>query len=129
MKTVDIGRLGEKQAARFLKKSGLKIVEQNLHVSHNEIDIIAKDRKTRTLVFVEVKTRSVGDDLYSPFGTPASAVTKQKQKRTIEAARAYIASSKRWHDFNIRFDVVEVYLNKENFEIIKINHIENAFCA
>lgn len=127
MKTVDIGRLGERQAVRFLKKQGLKILGQNVHVSHNEIDIIAKDKKNHTLVFIEVKTRSVDDDLYSQFGTPASAVTKQKQKRTVDAARGYIADNKKLRDLIVRFDVIEVYLNKENFEIIKINHIENAF--
>ena len=128
MKTTDIGKLGEQKAERFLKKKGLKILEKNLHVSHNEIDIIAKDKKARTLVFVEVKARSVDSDLYSPFGTPASAVTKQKQKRTIDAARGYISANKKLRDFSIRFDVVEIYLNKESFEVIKINHIENAFC-
>ena len=127
MKTVDIGRLGERQAVRFLRKQGCRILERNLHVSHNEIDIVAKDRKSRTLVFVEVKTRSVDSDLYSPFGTPASSVTKQKQKRTLDAARGYIASNKRLCELNVRFDVIEVYLNKESSKVIKINHIENAF--
>ena len=129
MKTVDIGRLGERQAARFLRKQGLKILEQNIHVSHNEIDIIAKDKRNRAVVFVEVKTRSVDNDLYSPFGTPASAVTKQKQKRTIDAARGYILSRKGLGKLDVRFDVVEVYLSKESLEVIKINHIENAFCV
>ena len=127
MKTVDIGRFGEKHAAKFLKKKKLKIIAQNLHVSHNEIDIIAKDKKERNLVFVEVKARSVDSDLYSSYGTPASAVTKQKQKRTIDAARGYISQSKKFSEYSVRFDVIEVYISKNNFEIIKINHIENAF--
>ena len=127
--TVDIGRFGEKVAAKFLKRKELKIVAQNLHVSHNEIDIIAKDIKNRTIIFVEVKSRSVDEGLYSSYGTPASAVTRSKQKRTIEAARGYISESKNLLDYSVRFDVIEVYINKNNFEIIKINHIENAFCV
>jgi len=129
MKTVDIGRFGEKHAAKFLKKKELKIVAKNIHISHNEIDIIAKDKKNQTVIFVEVKARTVDDDLYSNYGTPASAVTKQKQKRTIDAARGFIARDKKFTEYSVRFDVVEVYINKKDFEIIKINHIENAFCV
>ena len=127
MKTVDIGRLGEDQAARFLKKNKFKIIERNLHVSHNEIDIIAISKKQRIIAFVEVKARTVDKDLYSPFGTPASAVTKEKQRRTIEAARGYLRSNDKYFDFQPRFDVLEIYLDREDMNVLKINHIENAF--
>ena len=127
MKTVDIGRLGEDQAARFLKKNKFKIIERNLHVSHNEIDIIAISKKQRIIAFVEVKARTVDKDLYSPFGTPASAVTKEKQRRTIEAARGYLRSNDKYFDFQPRFDVLEIYLDREDMKVLKINHIENAF--
>ena len=127
MKTVDIGRLGEDQAARFLKKNKFKIIERNLHVSHNEIDIIAISKKQRIIAFVEVKARTVDKDLYSPFGTPASAVTKEKQRRTIEAARGYLRSNEKYFDFQPRFDVLEIYLDREDMKVLKINHLENAF--
>ena len=127
MKTVDIGRLGEDQAARYLKKNKFKIIERNLHVSHNEIDIIAISKKQRIIAFVEVKARTVDKDLYSPFGTPASAVTKEKQRRTIEAARGYLRSNEKYFDFQPRFDVFEIYLDREDMKVLKINHIENAF--
>ena len=127
MKTVEIGKLGEKCAAQFLKKKKFKIIAKNLHVSHNEIDIIAKDKKNRMLIFVEVKARSVDNDLYSRYGTPASAVTKQKQKRTIDAARIYISQNAKFQNYSVRFDVIEIYIGKENLKVIKINHIENAF--
>lgn len=127
MKTVDIGRLGEDQAARFLKKNKFKIIERNLHVYHNEIDIIAVSKKQRIIAFVEVKARTVDKDLYSPFGTPASAVTKEKQRRTIEAARGYLRGNDKYFDFQPRFDVLEIYLDREDMKVLKINHIENAF--
>ena len=41
MTTKDIGTLGENVAIKFLKKNKYKILERNLHVSHNELDIIA----------------------------------------------------------------------------------------
>ena len=127
MKTVDIGRLGEDTAARFLKKQRFKILERNIHISHNEIDIIALSKKQKLVLFVEVKARTVDKDLYSRFGTPASAVTKEKQQRTLTAARGYMRDNSKYFDFQPRFDVVEVYLDKENYDVLKLNHIENAF--
>lgn len=127
MKTVDIGRIGEDAATRFLKKSKLKIIERNIHISHNEIDIIAISKKQKLIIFVEVKARTVDKDLYSPFGTPASAVTKEKQQRTVTAARGYMHSNPKYFDYQPRFDVIEIYLDKEDHTILKTNHIENAF--
>lgn len=125
MKTVDIGRIGEKAATRFLKKNGYKILEKNLHVSHNEIDIIARDKQN--LVFVEVKTRTESVENELRFGTPAQAVNYAKQKRTIQAARAYIAAHPT--PLMIRFDVIEVLLDATDKKISKINHMINAFSA
>lgn len=127
MKTTDIGRLGENIATRFLKKQKFKILERNIHISHNEIDIIAISKRRKIIAFVEVKARSVDRDLYSPFGTPASAVTKEKQARIIVAAKSYLRQNQRYFDFQPRFDVIEVYLDKSSMETLKINYIENAF--
>ena len=126
MNTVDIGRLGEKHAANFLKRNKFKILEKNIHISHNEIDIIAKNKEY--IIFVEVKTRRTGIDLYSEFGTPASAVDLSKQKRTVEAARGYLKTT-RYSKLQPRFDVIEVYINKDDTSLLHINHIANAFGA
>ena len=127
MKTKQIGDIGEAAAAKFLKKNGYKVIERNLHISHNELDIVAIHKKQRVIAFVEVKSRTVDDDLYSRFGTPASAVSKEKQARTIEAARAFLLKNTKYASLQPRLDVIEVYLKKESFEILNINHIENAF--
>ena len=126
MKTVEIGRLGEDIAAKYLKKNGYRILEKNLHVSHNEIDLIVKNKEF--LVFVEVKTRSTDETLFSDFGTPASAVDYGKRKRLVAAARGYIHSGD-FSKLQPRFDVVEVYINKTDSKLLKINHIINAFGA
>lgn len=126
MKHNDVGRFGEDAAADFLVKNGYKILERNIHISHNEIDIIAKNKSF--LAFVEVKTRTVASDLYSPYGTPATAVTKQKQRRIIEAAKTYLFMKKH-ENLQPRLDVIEVYIDKESGEIAKINHFEDAFWA
>ena len=123
LKTRDIGLLGEKLAAKYLKRNGFKIIENNIHESHKEIDIIAKDKEY--IVFVEVKTRSVDKDLYSNYGSPASAVDKKKQSNLLFAANSYL--SKNITNKQPRMDVIEVYLDKKSKKLLHINHIENAY--
>lgn len=127
MTTKEIGDLGEKIAVRFLKKNRYKILSRNLHFSHNELDIIALHKKSKMIIFIEVKTRSVDRDLYSPFGPPSSAVTKQKQLRTLQAAKGFLRENPKFNQYQPRFDVIEVYLSKENKELLNLNQIENAF--
>ena len=74
-----------------------------------------------------MKTRSVDDDLFNPYGTPASAVTVSKQEKLISAARAYLRENPM--DKQPRMDVVEVYLKKGTKAVLKINHFENAYHA
>jgi len=128
MTTAEIGKKGEKLAANFLKRNGYKILERNLHQSHNEIDIIAANKEY--IVFVEVKTRTANKDLFLPYGSPATAVTKEKQKRTVRAATNYLlAQSKKAKEKQPRMDVIEVYLEKETGKLLEINHITDAFGA
>jgi len=51
--TKDIGNLGEKVAADYLKKHGFRIIDRNVARKTGELDIIA--RKGDTLHFIEVK--------------------------------------------------------------------------
>lgn len=126
MTTTDIGRYGEELAARYLKKNGYRVIERNNHQSHNEIDIIASNKEC--IVFVEVKTRSVGEDLYSDYGPPSSAVTSQKQKRLICAAKGYLLKNRKYYKKQPRMDVIEVYLSRTDGKLLKINHFIDAFC-
>ena len=123
--TKQLGDIGENIACRFLKKNGFQILDRNRHQSHNELDIIAKDRTY--ILFVEVKTRTVNSDLYSPFGSPASAVTREKQVRLITAAKNYLAAQPKYASLQPRFDVIEVYLEKQTQKLLRIHHIDNAF--
>lgn len=127
MKKKDIGNFGENEAAKYLQKNKYRIIERNLHISHNELDIIAVNKRENVIAFIEVKARSVDDDLYSYFGTPASAVTRPKQNRTASAARAFLAENPRFKNFQPRLDIIEVYLKRDDLKVLKINHIENAF--
>ena len=124
MKNTDIGRLGENCASHFLKSNGYKVIGRNVHVSRNELDIIARNKEY--IVFVEVKTRSTDKELYTKSGTPASAVNYEKRRRTVQAARAYLYA-KKIYGLQPRFDVIEVFLDRETHGILYINHIINAF--
>lgn len=126
MKNTDIGSLGEEHAASFLKSNGYKIIGRNVHASHNELDIIVRNKEY--IVFVEVKARSTDKTLYSKFGSPASAVNYEKRRRTISAARAYLHKNGSF-GLQPRFDVIEVFLDKETHKPLHINHIINAFGA
>jgi Holliday junction resolvase-like predicted endonuclease len=54
-----VGNKAEKLALQYLKKNGLKLVEQNYLTKFGEIDIIMLDKLEQTLVFVEVRYREI----------------------------------------------------------------------
>lgn len=115
-----IGRKGEEIACKYLEENNYKIIEKNLRVKHKEVDIIAYDKIKKELVFCEVKTRS-----NLKYGNPSKAVNKQKQNNIIKVAK-YYNYNKRIRNLSIRFDVIEVFLNKGDY---KINHIAQAFTS
>ncbi|MBR7184088.1 MAG: YraN family protein [Clostridia bacterium] len=104
MNTREIGALGEKLAADYLRKQGYTILSQNFYASHNEIDIIA--RNAQYICFVEVKTRRVSEA--QRYGRPASAVGYAKQRRLIAAAEQYL--HRHPGSGQPRLDVIEIYL-------------------
>lgn len=117
------GNKGEKIAVKELKKSGYKIISRNYVANNSEIDIIAENKST--VIFVEVKTRTLGyDNRREP--RPASSVTPEKQRKIISAAKYYLGGKS--NDKRVRLDVIEVYLNKDGTKN-KVVHIENAFNA
>lgn len=93
-----LGDSGEIQAALYLEKNGLRVVDRRFRTRWGEIDLICRQRET--WIFVEVKTRS-------RIGQPsaADAITPAKQKRFINAALSYIKKN-RLSGFDFRFDVV-----------------------
>jgi putative endonuclease len=116
-----IGNRGEKIAAKPLKKSGYRILCKNYVAFDNEIDIIAEDKTT--VAFIEVKTRTVGRESANE-PRPASAVTPEKQRKIIHAAKCFLAGYKK--ERRASLDVIEVYLNADGTPN-KTLHIKNAF--
>ncbi len=119
-----IGNLGEREAARFLRKSKYKIIKKNYTACGSEIDIIAE--KDGITAFVEVKTRNV-KSLGGKEARPASSVTGEKQRKIIRAAAYYIAHNR--PDTRMRFDVIEVYTEGEGkaTKVKEIKHLISAF--
>ena len=119
MDTKLLGRWGEALAAEYLKKKKFTLVGAGYRTRTGEIDLIAEDRKF--VVFAEVKLRN---GTFS--AAPAEFVDKNKQRRIISAAQAWLAAH--GTDKQPRFDVIEIYApDGMKTEKPVINHIENAF--
>ena len=92
------GLWGEKEAERYLKEEGYRILSRRFRVTaRDELDLIA--RQGEILVFVEVKTR------------------KSESFRYLQKLK---------HPVTFRFDVMEV-IGEEERGTPLIRHIENAF--
>ena len=123
--------MGEDSASSFLCGKGFTIIGRNIRLNHTETDIIAKNDKN--IIFCEVKTRSEYPDAPHPFGRPARAVDKNKQKKLIFSAEEYMRRNRDSIEGLLpRIDVIEVYLLEQKDPLlapkpIKINHIRNAF--
>jgi putative endonuclease len=113
-----LGRTGEKLAAAYLRQNGFRILYKNFRSRHGgEIDLICRDRGEKTLVFVEVKTRST-----DAFGDPHLGITRVQQERIIRGAKEWL---RLLNDPRVpyRFDVVEVLMKPAR----QINLIRGAF--
>ena len=107
-----IGNLGERAAAKYLRKSKYKIIKKNYTAVGAEIDIIAE--KDDVTAFIEVKTRNVKHLGYKE-ARPASSVTPEKQRKIIKAASYYQTHNRPVG--RLRFDVIEVYTEGEGLKV------------
>jgi putative endonuclease len=112
----ELGKYGERLAAAFLIKKGFEILDENWVYERAEIDLIGYF--DRTIIFVEVKTRSS-----TGFGLPEDFVDRCKQKHMANAADAYIDMMN--HEGEVRFDIISILFKRDHSYTIK--HIEDAF--
>lgn len=127
---LELGKLGEQMAAKYLEDNGYTILEHNYRKGHLEIDLIALDPNPQCaqpfpsdtsvaneLVIVEVKTRS-----YDTVLSPEDAVVHKKRLNMIRLGNQYVKSHGRKE--NVRLDVIAIVKNDNG---IDLKHIKNAF--
>ena len=93
-----LGRSGEDEAAAWYTARGYEVLARNWRCRAGELDLIVA--RGRLVVFCEVKSRSS-----ARFGTPAEAVTRDKQMRVRRLAARWLADAARARPRAIRFDV------------------------
>ncbi len=102
------GRNGEDAAVLLLTKLGWDVLDRNWRSGHLELDLICKEGDT--VVFVEVKTRTLGGML-----SPAEALTSIKKERLLRAAQYWLGAHAAWNK-PCRFDLVCVVAQGENYQ-------------
>jgi putative endonuclease len=110
-----LGEEGEKAAAAYLQGKSYAILELNWRYRRYEIDIIA--HKDNFIIAVEVKTRTG-----SPLVEAERSITRDKQRRLIQAANAYIQLNSLKEE--VRFDIIIIGVISGKQEI---RHLEDAF--
>ena len=97
-----LGMLGQKIAQAYLTRLGYKIIEENFVCRWGEIDLVAI--KNRTLVFIEVRTRTS-----SRFLSPLETITNKKLRSLGRAAKYYLCVKKNLPS-NWRLDCVGIVI-------------------
>ena len=98
-----LGRWGQKQAERHLRRSGCRTIARNWAASCGELDLVVCG-PDGTVVFVEVKTRRS-----EAFVPAVAAVNFKKQRKIGRTAKRFLTQYK-LSGRPLRFDVITVIL-------------------
>lgn len=123
---LELGRRGERQAARMLRRSGYRVLAANLETPGGEADLVCRERRSGVVVLVEVKSRV---RVRAGEGVPATAaINADKRRRLVETARA-LAGHPRVAGHPVRIDVVTVEYRGAGDRRPDIRHFVNAVGA
>lgn len=112
----EVGALGEQLAVDHLTSVGLRVLTRNWRCRYGELDVVAADDATHTVVFVEVKTRTT-----DRFGGVAQAVTPTKVRRLRRLAGLWLAGQHGgWAA--VRIDMVGVRIGRSR--VPEITHLQ-----
>ena len=112
------GALGEKLAAKFLRRNGYKILYRGFKGKQGgQIDLVCRDDDT--LVFIEVKTR--GGEY---FGRPFESIRQDQQRRISRGALTWLRMLDN-PEIPFRFDAVEIVIEGRSQPRVEL--IKNAF--
>jgi len=123
MPNIDTGQMGEQFAVSHLRERGYQILAVRERDASGEIDIIANDNNSETIVFVEVKTLRTAKP-----GHPAERVDYRKQQQITRAALRYLKRNQSL-DTKSRFDVIAIRWPRNAKEPTEIRHFISAFEA
>jgi len=113
-----LGRWGQKQAERRLRRSGCRILARNWAADCGELDLVVCDADG-VVVFVEVKTRRS-----EAFAPAVAAVNLKKQRKIARTAKRFLTQYK-LSDRPLRFDVLTVILPDKG--PVEVKHYPAAF--
>ncbi len=119
----ELGKIGEKEAEKYLRKKGYKILDRNFvfripgDFQKGEIDIVAK--KGETICFIEVKT--LKNPKIKIF--PEDKINFSKKRKLIWTAENWLMKNKIPLETKWQIDVVSVIIQGKKREI---SHFENA---
>jgi len=121
------GRRGERAAERFLRRHGYRVLARNVTYRQGEVDLVARERASGTVCFVEVRSRrlAAGQDARVE---PEATVTLRKRRRVASAARKFLAD-RRATDEAVRFDVIAVRFDADGRGRPDVRHYPGAFDA
>jgi putative endonuclease len=122
-----LGRRGEQLAAAHLRRIGYAVIGRNVRTRHGEIDLIVRDE--RALVFVEVKTRMIGEAQRAPRPDqhPLAGLGTGQRARLRRLAAVWLAEERsRPFAASIRFDAVGIALDASG-RLRELEHLEDAW--
>ncbi|MCR9218386.1 MAG: YraN family protein, partial [bacterium] len=110
-------------AAKHLRRKRYKVIARNLRTAVGEVDLLCLAPDRRTIVIVEVKTRTAARGGQAPRVAPELALNRAKQRKLITVAQD-LARRKKWVGRAVRIDLVAIDVGADGRPAIR--HHENA---
>ena len=114
-----LGATGERIAANYMEQQGFRIIDRNVRRREGEVDLIAVEPTTETLVFVEVKLRKSRGT-----GSAIESLSARKQARLVALAEVYAAEHPEL-PADLRVDLVAIDLASDG-SIRSLEHVRSA---
>lgn len=114
----ELGKWGEDKATLYLENEGYVVIDRDWRDGKRDLDILAVSPDGKTLVVVEVKTRS-GEE----YQQPEEAVDAKKMRNLALAANTYVKEKQ--VDRELRFDIITVV--GVGHQVKHIEHLVDAF--
>ncbi len=126
MNNQEIGKLGEDIAVKYLRKKGYRILDRNFEFraagrKKGELDIVAKNKKEKTIVFVEVKTLDNKEQAFAP----ENRIDFKKKRSIAKTAEFWLLKNKIPLESKYQIDVISIRLDFQTRKA-KIFYFQNA---